>query len=55
MAAVRRWSKSGWLVLCEAGVVVLLFVLDIRHHIFISKNLYLFVVAWVSLRVRSLR
>jgi membrane protease YdiL (CAAX protease family) len=53
--AIRQWSKSPWLFLCELGVVALLFVLDIRHHIFISKNLYLFPLAAVSLRLRSLR
>jgi membrane protease YdiL (CAAX protease family) len=55
VAAVRQWSKSPWLVLLEVGVVGLLFVLDIRHHIVVSKNLYLFPLAWISLRLRSLR
>jgi len=53
-ATVRQWSKSSWVVVCEFGIMGLLFVLDVHHHIFISKNLYLFPLAWTSMRLRSL-
>lgn len=51
----RNWSKSPVLAWCEFGAIALLFWADVHHHIFLSKTLYLFPLAWVSLRLRSLR
>jgi uncharacterized protein len=47
--------KSALLAAGEFAIVAALFVADIRHHIFFSKIPYLFVLAWVSLRLRGLR
>jgi uncharacterized protein len=51
----RSWRDSKLLTVCEFAIVGALFVADVRHHIFISKTLYLFVLAWLSLRFRGLR
>jgi uncharacterized protein len=51
----RSWRESNLLAACEFAVVAALFVADMRHHIFFSKVPYLFVLAWVSLRLRGLR
>jgi len=51
----RGWLDNPILALCEFAVVALLFSADVHHHIFISKTLYLFPLAWISLRVRGLR
>jgi hypothetical protein len=51
----RAWPDNPILALCEFGVVAVLFWADVHHHIFISKTLYLFPLAWISLRVRGLR
>jgi membrane protease YdiL (CAAX protease family) len=51
----RSWSRSPLLAWCEFGLIALIFRADIRDHIFLSKTLYLFPLAWVSLRVRGLR
>jgi CAAX protease family protein len=51
----RGWPDSPILALCEFAVVAVLFWADVHHHIFISKTLYLFPLAWISLRVRGLR
>jgi len=54
-APVSSWRGSRLLAACEFAIVAALFVADVHHHIFISKTLYLFVLAWVSLRLRGLR
>jgi uncharacterized protein len=51
----RSWRKSWLLPACEFAIVIALFVADLHHHIFFSKTPYLFVLAWVSVRVRGLR
>jgi uncharacterized protein len=51
----QRCLKSPALALCEFALIVLIFWADIRQHIFLSKTLYLFPLAWISLRVRGLR
>jgi len=53
--SARSWRQSRLLAGCEFAILAALFVADIRHHIFFSKIPYLFVLAWVSLRLRGLR
>lgn len=43
------------LALCEFALIALMFWADIHNHIFLSKTLYLFTLAWISLRLRGLR
>jgi len=50
----RSWRDSNLLAACEFAVVAGLFVADMRHHIFFSKVPYLFLLAWISLRLRGL-
>ena len=53
--ATPRWRESKWLVVVEFAIVAALFVADIYHHIFFSKTPYLFLLGWLSLRLRGLR
>lgn len=56
--AVRRarsWRESWWLAVVEFAIVALIFFLDWRHLIPISKTPFLLLLAWVSLRVRGVR
>src|SRR3981081_3146368 len=46
---------SRWLALLEFAVIGALFVADVYHHIFFSKTPYLFLLGWISLRLRGLR
>ena len=46
------WRGSRWLAIVELILVALIFLADFEHHIYISKTLYLLVLAAVSLRVR---
>ena len=46
---------SIWLVLAELAIVAGVFVADIYHYIFFSKTLYLFLLGWISLRLRGMR
>ncbi len=49
-----RWRNSWVLVVVEFAVVAALFVADVYHHIFFSKTPYLFLLGWVSLRLRGM-
>jgi uncharacterized protein len=56
--AVRRapsWRESWWLAFCEFAIVGLIFFLDRRHLIPISKTPFLLLLAWVSMRLRGVR
>jgi hypothetical protein len=53
--SAQGWRESKWLAICEFAVVALIFFLDSRHLIPISKTPFLLVLAWVSLRVRRVR
>ena len=54
--AWQRWAReSRWLALVEFASVAGLFYADVHHHIFISKTPYIFVLGWISLRVRGMR
>jgi uncharacterized protein len=50
-----RLRDSYWLVLLEFVIVAALFAADVFHHLFLSKTPYLFLLGWVSLRLRGLR
>jgi membrane protease YdiL (CAAX protease family) len=50
----RNWSNHPGLAVCEFALVALIFWADARHHIFLSKTLYLFPLAWLSLKLRGL-
>jgi uncharacterized protein len=50
-----RWRESRLLVALEFAIVAALFLADVYHHIFFSKTPYLFVLGWVSLRLRGMR
>jgi membrane protease YdiL (CAAX protease family) len=49
----KSWRESKWLIVVELLVVSGTFVLDAHHYIPLSKTIFLFAFAWVSLRVRG--
>jgi hypothetical protein len=52
------WRSSRWLTLVELAVVAIIYLIDWfhwHHLIFFSKTPYLFLFAWLSLRVRRMR
>ncbi|HET6220315.1 MAG TPA: type II CAAX endopeptidase family protein [Acidobacteriaceae bacterium] len=51
----RSWSRNPLLALCEFGGITLIFWADAHRHIYLSKTLYLFPLAWFSLWLRGLR
>lgn len=51
----QRLRNSVWLVLAEFAIVAGLFYADVHHHIYVSKTPYLFLLGWVSLRLRGMR
>ena len=50
-----RWRESRLLFVVELAIMAGLFVADLYHHIFFSKTPYLFLLGWLSLRLRSMR
>lgn len=46
------WRESKWIALGEFTLVALIFVADRRHLIYVSKTPYLFLLGWISLRLR---
>jgi membrane protease YdiL (CAAX protease family) len=55
VSARTGWRDSLWLSLAEFAIVAALFYADLHHHIYVSKTPYLFLLGWVSLRLRGLR
>jgi len=51
----QRARNSVWLAMAEFAIVAGLFYADVHHHIYVSKTPYLFLLGWVSLRLRGLR
>ncbi len=51
----QRARNSVWLAVAEFAIVAGLFYADIRHHIYVSKTPYLFLLGWASLRLRGMR
>lgn len=50
-----NWRQSKLLVLVEFTIVALIFVADAHHLIPVSKTPFLFLLGWISLRLRGLR
>jgi uncharacterized protein len=53
--ASTLWPRGALLVCVEFALIAAIYLADWKHHIFPSKVPYLFVLAWVSLRLRGLR
>lgn len=49
------WQRGKSLIFVELVFIAAIFFGDWRHHIFLSKVLYLLPLAWISLRLRGLR
>jgi membrane protease YdiL (CAAX protease family) len=49
------WRESRWLAALEFAIVGLIFFLDWRHLIPLSKTPFLLLLAWVSMRLRGVR
>jgi membrane protease YdiL (CAAX protease family) len=47
--------QDVWLIPAELAILAALFAADAYHHIFLSKNPYLFLLGWASLRWRGMR
>ena len=52
---LSAWRSSIWLALIEFVIVAGVFFADVHHHIFVSKTPYLFLLGFISLRLRGLR
>ncbi len=50
-----QWQQSKRLAFLEFALIVAVYVADWKHHIFLSKVPYLFLVGWLSLRLRGMR
>src|ERR1700753_4378113 len=50
-----RWQQGKRLAFLEFALIVAVYVADWKHHIFVSKVPYLFLVGWLSLRLRGMR
>jgi membrane protease YdiL (CAAX protease family) len=55
VSEVSPKRDSLWLALAEFAIVGALFWAEIHHHIYVSKTPYLFLLGWISLRIRGLR
>jgi membrane protease YdiL (CAAX protease family) len=51
----RSWRESWWLAALEFAIVGLIFFLDWRHLIPISKTPFLLLLGWISMRLRGVR
>jgi len=52
MRPATSWRESKWMALGEFAIVALIFLADRRHLIYFSKTPYLFLLGWISLRLR---
>lgn len=55
---LKDWRNSRWLIVVELAIVSAIYLIDYfhwHHLIFFSKTPYLFLLAWISLRVRGLQ
>lgn len=50
-----QWQQSKRLAFLEFALIIAVYIADWRHHIFLSKVPYLFLLGWLSLRLRGLR
>src|SRR5215510_3465190 len=51
----RTWRDSGWLVLVEFALVIGVYVARQDHILKVSATPYLFLLAWISLRLRRVQ
>jgi hypothetical protein len=51
----QSWRQSPAFAWCEFALIALIFWADVHHHIYLTKTLYLLVLACTSLRLRGLR
>jgi uncharacterized protein len=49
------WRQSNWLAFVEFAIVALIFLADEKHLVPISKTPFLFLLGWISIRMRGLR
>ena len=49
-----QWQQNRLLAFLEFALIIAVYVADWKHHIFLSKVPYLFLLAWLSLRLRGL-
>lgn len=57
-APAQGWRSSRWLAAVELAIVAVIYLIDYyhwHHLIFFSKTPYLFLFAWISLRLRGMR
>ena len=50
-----QWQQSKRLTFLEFALIVAVYVADWKHHIFLSKVPYPFLLGWLSLRLRGMR
>jgi uncharacterized protein len=50
-----QWRQSSLLAFLEFALIVAVYVADWKHHIFLNKVPYLFLMGWLSLRLRGMR
>jgi uncharacterized protein len=51
----HEWQKSTGVAFLEFAIIGAVYVADWKHHIFLSKVPYLFLLGWLSLRLRGMR
>jgi hypothetical protein len=49
------WRQSNWLTFAEFIIVALIFLADEKHLVPVSKTPFLFLLGWISIRMRGLR
>jgi uncharacterized protein len=52
---ISQWQQSKRLALLDFALIAAVYVADWKHHIFLNKVPYLFLVGWLSLRLRGMR
>ena len=52
VSPTHSWRQSKLVLLLELAIVALIFLADLHGHVFFSKTLYLFLFAWLALRLR---
>jgi membrane protease YdiL (CAAX protease family) len=50
-----RWRENRWLIFVELAAVLALAIADLYGYIPVTKTIFLFALAWLSLRLRGLR
>jgi len=55
LGLLRTWRDSGWFVFAEFAVVVAVYVARQQHILKVSATPYLFLLGWISLRLRRVQ